>query len=216
MLQAHGIAAARDHACVAAEEFGFCRRYAENGFDALVVRRHGVGGKIGEAEVLRPMLEHMRRCAIAGSGIDGGAATDGATDGNWNRRVANRNRCGTAAVHLGLHVEWPAVERRAIDIVASFDEDDRDASFGQFLADDRAACASADDHDIAFDRDVGIEIERGVHARLAPLRQRFALRFLKGVDAAELLVDIRIIEVRGFERRGQPAQQRAARDAAAT
>ena len=79
-------------------------------------------------------------------------------------------------------------------------------------ADDRAARAGADDDDVALDASRRRRARVGAVTRSAcsAARPRRALGE-RVVDAAEVAVELRVVEVRDLERRGQRAQHGAAR-----
>jgi hypothetical protein len=128
---------------------------------------------------------------------------------NRNADVADRERRAAAPVQLLLHRERAAGELRAIVVVTFLDEHDGKARLGELSPDDRAARAGADDDDIALDRDVTTELIAAVHAIAHVGRLRLRARLLEVVDAAELLVELRIVEVGDLERADERAQHQA-------
>src|SRR3954471_9664846 len=85
--EAERFAAARDHAAVAAEQLGLCRRDLEHGLDPIEVRPELVGAELAEAELALPLVEHAIGRAIARTRVDGRGAADRLTEGNRNADV---------------------------------------------------------------------------------------------------------------------------------
>src|SRR5262249_48517958 len=204
--QPERVAAARDHAAVAAEQLGAGALDVEHRLDALEVAGHAVGAELGEAELIAPAREHAIGRAVARARVDGGGAADGLAERDRDADVADRERRAAAAVQLLLHLERAAGEVAAIEVAALLDEHHREAGLGELAADHRAAGAGADHHDVALDREVAIELVGAI----AQVR-RLDLAAARGlVDAAELAVQRRVVEVRHLERADQNAQQQPA------
>jgi len=88
-------------------------------------------------------------------------ATDGAPERNRDDRVADRQRRAHVAIELALHLGGVAAEVGARVVVALLEQDDGVALLGELLGGDRAAGAGADDHDVALDGVVAVELGGG-------------------------------------------------------
>jgi hypothetical protein len=101
-----------------------------------------------------------------------------------------------------------------IDVLAVLEQHDRDAGLGELARDHRAAGAGPDDDDVSLERDVGVELGAAVDALGHVRRLGLGARQLVLVDAAELLVELAVVEVRHLERLHHGAQRVAAGDPA--
>jgi hypothetical protein len=92
----------------------------------------------------RPALEHPRRRAEAGAGVDQRRAADAAAQRQDDRRVAERRRLAAVAVEAGEHLRRTSAEAVRIVPRALLEDDDLCSALGELGCDDGATCAGAD------------------------------------------------------------------------
>src|SRR5262249_44312718 len=122
--EAERVAAARDHATVAAHQLRLRVVDAKHCLDALEVRAELLGAELVEPELALPAAQHAIRRAIAGSRVDRRRAADRLAERNHDADVADRERRATAPIQLLLHLERTPGEVLARVVAAFFDEHD--------------------------------------------------------------------------------------------
>src|SRR5262249_30687396 len=123
------IGPARDDARDAAGVERVGRGDAEHALDALVIGGEAAAREDGrEAEVAAPGVEYAVRRAVAGAGVDDGAAADGAAREDGDAHVAERQRHALVAVHRLVRDGGAASEAAATVVVALFEHQDRAAA----------------------------------------------------------------------------------------
>jgi len=190
-LEAERVAPALDHAAVAAEERAARGLDPEHGLDALEVAAHAIGRELLEPELVAPLREDAIRRAVTRARVDRGGAADGLSERDRDPDVADGERRAAAPVQLLLHLERAAREVRALEVAALLDEHHGEPGLGELAPDDGPARARADHDDVALDREV--TLRRGVHAVAHVRRLRLVFDLVEVVDAADRLVQARVV-----------------------
>src|SRR5690606_38011784 len=102
LLEAERVAAARDHAPVAAHQLGLRVIDAEHPLDALEVGPELLRPELVEAELALPVAQDAIRRAIARARVDRRRAAHRLAERNRNADVADRERRAAAPVQLLL------------------------------------------------------------------------------------------------------------------
>ena len=190
---AERLAAAIDDVGDRADELSLRRRDLQDALDAIEVRRHRGRREVVRVEALAPLVEHPRRRAKARARVDRGRAADELAHQEGDRRAAERER---VAEIIRMGVDEAADEVVPFSIRAFFDVDDGVPAIGELAADDRAACARADDDDLALDVAIARPPARALDLLLPAVR----LDVLDDLErAAHRLVRPRRVEVGDLE-----------------
>ncbi len=206
--QLHELRPARDHARRAAEMRRGRLLHAEHGLDPLVVGRERIGRQHAEAVALGPAPECPFRRPVAGAGVDRGAAADGATSPHRRGDVAERNGRASAQVHAAVRRAGSTQELVTAVVFARLEHEHRAAAARQLVGGRSAAGARTDDHHLALE----IQILDDVAAGHDLLHEAFGLDApgrVHTVATADVGEHLRSVEVRGFERRDDGAQEPA-------
>ena len=116
---------------------------------ACLVDRIEVGRPV-DALAIAPLLEHLRRGAEAGAGVDHGGAADGAADRNRDGGLARRDRHAAVAVEERHRLERVARVAVPIDVRPGLEHQHVQSRLGQRGGGRGAARARADDRDVAL------------------------------------------------------------------
>ena len=181
--------------------------HTEHALHALEPGSHGLFGE-GLQSLLSPALQHRRRRAHAGAGIDGRGAAHIASHRYRDDGVAGGHGCSPAAVELGDHLGEFAGEVAAIVILAFLDDHHGQATTGQFIGCCRAAGAAAQNHHVCFQGHILVAIPGGGDL-LLPAEGLDLGGQLHGLSAAGGLFHLLIQHIGGLEGQGQQAQQLA-------
>jgi hypothetical protein len=200
--------AARDDLADLADVQQLGRRHLQHGLHAPVIRVHAGAGELCRQPFLAPAAEGALRCPVAGAGVDHRAPAHGAPGKNRDADVAERHRHPLVAVEL-LVARWAQGECLAPVEISLLEEEHRPATRGQLVRRGRAAGAGADDHHLAFE--IQILLDLAAVGDLPEPAWRLVARRLALVSAADVGKHLRPIEVQLLDGGEHGAQQRAQR-----